>query len=237
MSSAIWIVLGIFIVCNNQQVAQASADGKTVTGWQNIRSDRIARNILSNEYSRWPNGMVVYVLQDKIDNTTKKNVLTAMRNISLETNNCIRFRERTNETEYLWITRSRPIICAAEVGRQRRRSQMFVSAHCSFADILHGFLHVLGFLHEHTRPDRDNYVNINWENIPEGFEHNYRKRGDDDVTVSGLPYDFSSLMHGEEYAYGLRQPVMTPVNPNQKLTKNLRLSDLDIKKILRVYGC
>ena len=34
-------------------------------------------------------------------------------------------------------------------------------------------LHALGFLHEHVRPDRDNYVKVNAANIRHGKEHQF----------------------------------------------------------------
>ena len=37
-------------------------------------------------------------------------------------------------------------------------------------------LHSLGFVHEHTRPDRDNFVEVNTENIKPGKERNFEKR-------------------------------------------------------------
>lgn len=39
----------------------------------------------------------------------------------------------------------------------------------SLGEITHEVMHTLGFSHEHTRPDRDRYVTILWDNIKPGM--------------------------------------------------------------------
>ena len=64
-------------------------------------------------------------------------------------------------------------------------------------------LHTLGFVHEHTRPDRDDFISINFDNIEPGEEKNFEKRphGTSDFFEKGsvdsknTPYDVLSLLH------------------------------------------
>jgi Astacin (Peptidase family M12A) len=52
---------------------------------------------------------------------------------------------------------------------------MSVHEGCSRGNIIHELLHALGFEHMHITYDRDEYVDINWDNIKENFHLNFKK--------------------------------------------------------------
>lgn len=114
--------------------------------------------------------------------------------------------------------------CWSNVGRSGGKQQVSLSVDgCVYHGIVeHELLHALGFHHEHTRSDRDQYVRINWENIPQGSvrmhqslnsfyfrvmktsfnnefvspraesAYNFEKK---DTNNLNTPYDYSSIMH------------------------------------------
>ena len=43
----------------------------------------------------------------------------------------------------------------------------------TFEVVVHELLHILGFRHEQNRPDRDQFVDIDWSNIREGAASNF----------------------------------------------------------------
>ena len=51
--------------------------------------------------------------------------------------------------------------------------ELSIDEGCETTDtILHEMFHAMGFYHEHSRPDRNNYVKILWENIEKGTSRN-----------------------------------------------------------------
>lgn len=61
--------------------------------------------------------------------------------------------------------------------------------------IAHEVAHALGFWHEQSRPDRDYYVRVRWENIDRDSKGQFLKEQPADVDNGGVPYDYGSIMH------------------------------------------
>lgn len=67
--------------------------------------------------------------------------------------------------------------------------------------VSHEIGHALGFNHEQSRPDRDEYVTVNFDNIQTSFRNNFDKRTTTDA-MTNVPYDYSSAMHYGPYVSG-----------------------------------
>merc|ERR1712179_59105 len=105
--------------------------------------------------------------------------------------------------------------------------------------VMHEILHALGFWHEQSRTDRDNYVTIHWENIQHGHENNFVKYSQQQIDHLNMPYDYGSVMHYSAYAFATNRRQMT-IEPKQQgvtIGQRVRLSDIDAKEIQILYGC
>ena len=50
-------------------------------------------------------------------------------------------------------------------------------------------------LNEANRPDRENYVDIEWDHIRPDDMFNFAKHSSDYFDPHGIPYDYGSIMH------------------------------------------
>ena len=80
---------------------------------------------------------------------------------------------------------------------------------CDTSTAIHEMGHVLGFIHEHERPDRDDYIEVLWCNINPDWRDQYEKYYDLDITKG--PYDFDSIMH-----YGSMGSANAGLNPTMR---------------------
>lgn len=94
--------------------------------------------------------------------------------------------------------------------------------------IVHETMHALGFVHEHSRPDRDNYLNVNSQDTV-----NCGKYREGQLDLSDLPYDFGSIMHYGEGACGISVKRQFR---NKKIGQRVQFSASDIKGINDLYG-
>jgi hypothetical protein len=92
----------------------------------------------------------------------------------IETKSCVQFVPLMDGTEnYVYIERSDEDVCQSRVGMkslgraQRLILSAFGSTTCfnSVKVVIHELMHTLGFFHEHSRKDRDQYVEIHLENL------------------------------------------------------------------------
>ncbi|XP_041843840.1 high choriolytic enzyme 1-like [Melanotaenia boesemani] len=123
----------------------------------------------------------------------------------------------------------RVLRCWSYVGRQEKEQIFSLEKDgCVYhSTVQHEVLHALGFTHEISRSDRDEYVKILFENIKPGNERNFKK-----VETNKLrtPYDFKSIMQYSKYAFSKNDPNLDFGHAKQ-MNKN------DIIRVNRLYNC
>jgi len=96
-------------------------------------------------------------------------------------------------------------------------------------------MHALGFFHEQSRKDRDDFVTIVWDNIQKDNFDQFEKY---QSNLLGLTYDYDSIMHyGWNYfANDRTQPTIVPKR-KASIGNRKGMSPTDIKKINILYEC
>ena len=112
------------------------------------------------------------------------------------------------------------------------------------------FLFTSGFYHEQTRPDRDTYITINWDNlsayeaasgVSEGtWASQFTACSTYGCKVSTTDYDYGSIMHYSPYfgSYLIMEAKSDCPNPPCEIKyQRSELSEMDVEGINTVYGC
>ncbi|XP_014829134.1 PREDICTED: meprin A subunit alpha-like [Poecilia mexicana] len=195
------------------------------------------RNAILDQTRRWK-FPIPYILTDSLDLNAKGVILQAFEEYRLRS--CVDFKPYEGESTYISFVKLSG--CWSYVGDDGTGQNVSIGARCDTKAIVqHELLHALGFYHEQSRSDRDDYVKIWWDEIEEGKGHNFNKYEDDFITDLNTPYDYESIMHYRPFSFNKNEsiPTITTTIPyfNDVIGQRLDFSEVDITRLNRMYDC
>ncbi|XP_055949019.1 astacin-like metalloprotease toxin 5 [Argiope bruennichi] len=245
-----WIIFsGItfsgLLASENDLLPGTIIDGDIMIGENEDPWDRRDGPLVDMREKRWPRAVVLYDLNETIYSVWDLYVIREAI-LEIERGTCIKFVRRKHEKDYIYITPFGG--CWSYIGRQGAQQTLSLSVpQCiNKGTILHEFLHALGFWHEHSRSDRDEYIEILWENVMnEEKKANFEMHLPEAENFVKFPYDYWSVMHYDAYAFSKapKLPTMKPKKPNVRLRDLGKakaigvLTNTDREKLKALYEC
>jgi len=158
--------------------------------------------------------------------------------------------DKCNESPAVWVTQASSG-CYSYVGMMHwwERQDLNLGPGCTTLGItMHEFLHAFGQLHEQSRSDRDDYIDIYLDNVNEDYKSQYENDPNGDIS---RPYDILSIMHYHDSAFSSNgQKTMTVKkegyarytdDPNEysfyALGNRIGMTQMDADQLADMYSC
>ncbi|KAL4227421.1 hypothetical protein ACF0H5_012864 [Mactra antiquata] len=169
-----------------------------VDGVDERNETRIKRFAIDKESRRWTHGIIPYIFDDSVDQSTRNHIQKDIFGLFTYWTHFRFVLWNTSVPELYDLDHSNYLIfiqndnrCWSNIGNTRSNGQKIS---CCIKDrCVHELGHSLGFYHEIESPLRDNYIRINSDNIEEGVEANFQRSDLNEKKVFGY-YDMSSVM-------------------------------------------
>uniref|UniRef100_UPI00358EED6D meprin A subunit beta-like n=1 Tax=Myxine glutinosa TaxID=7769 RepID=UPI00358EED6D len=195
------------------------------------------RSTIRDKTMHWEN-IIPYYLHNSLDLNAKGVIMQAFDMFRLKS--CIDFVPWSGEPDYISVVKADG--CWSYVGKQRGRQILSIGTGCDYISIVeHELLHTLGFWHEQSRTDRDDFVIIQWDNIEEGNQINFEKNTVQESDSLNIPYDYSSVMHYDSKAFQKATGLDTIITIDPLfmdiIGQRLDMSKLDRVQLNRMYSC
>jgi len=210
---------------------------------------------------------ISYHFKQPADQSKKEDFRLAAQHVMEKT--CIRFQEieSGSQVEVLTIQQPQQYCKISPVlgdpGAGNMISVEVSAGYCTYGNMIHEILHVVGLSHTQKRPDayrefsgHGPYLRVHWDivnfyaqyGLPGQFKANEESYvgsandGPGDPYSGWAPYDFSSIMHYDSWAGGLDpqfsgKGFFDTIPPDRPVGQRSHMSDGDVLSILDMYQC
>lgn len=186
------------------------------------------------EINLWPSAVIPYHIQPNVPNPSR--IQQALRYLSDKT--ILQFIPYEDGIVDAIVFEPTDENCFSYVGRISGTQPIFISSGCHWYHIVHEILHAIGFIHEHSRPDRDQFITIQWDNIPESYRSQFEIMPDS-LIRDWLRYDYDSqsIMHYSSQIFAQRDDAYSLLRKDgSKVPETHELSAMDIQKINDLFN-
>ena len=185
----------------------------------------------------WPPPIIPYEIPPSEFTTAESaQIHSAIAYLNENSNVCL--LPRTFEPDYIELARSEgDFNSASSVGYRGGVHRATFAPNQTRRMYLHEFCHLFGLFHEHQRPDRDSFVTVLFDNIPQIYWPQFeRYPADTTAYYWSRDYDFRSVMHYAENAFGRGgQTTIAPRDSGTVIPLEDILSETDLAALDRLY--
>jgi hypothetical protein len=197
-------------------------------------NSRETRKAVRDISVKWTNCQVFYEITESLNTSAVRGVIRKAME-KWEKYSCLRFIESNTAKSRIQFMDGGG--CYSQLGRQAGPQPLALALGCrNEGIIIHEIGHAIGWIHEHMRPDRDTYIYVNEDVVPQMYKPNFVKYNTQSVNTYNIDYDYTSIMH-----YGDRSlpgSITTLDRDYQsKIGQRVGMTFKDIKLANVMYDC
>jgi hypothetical protein len=180
----------------------------------------------------WPKGRFTYAFAQSVPQSDRAAFRKATQQYAAVSG--LKFLESPTSGSYIYTIRknaSMPYGGLSTLGYTKNATMDYKDAEC----ILHELGHGIGLHHEHQRPDRDSFIQVDWDAVPDFLKAAF-------VKIVGAhtskPYDYESVMHygkGSPASFSIKKTSLPTAGDPSKVGQRTYLSAQDKAFVAGLY--